>query len=377
MIPALTFQGFFLVLFTFLYIRWADLELAADICLLGLIVELVVSTILVQYVTSVDCIFYFHLGCLFTSSSFPSLSLVLVFDEISGFFLGILCFALIVCFFFLIEYFEYDSRAGSIVLLSSLFSQCALLYFCSYDLILLVFFWELLGLISFFLVQHWAYRLASYKAGLKVYLFSQFSDLFFFLFIFLLIGEFGVTDLSEISSQIVLLQFSYVSIGGIALHLPSLLGILVYLVFAVKAAQWFFYPWLLDAMEAPVPISAQLHSSTLVIVGFYLLFRFEFFFAFNPILCLFIMWGGVVTAICAAFLSFFQDDGKRLLAASTASQLGYVSVSFALGLRLESLLLLSFCCCGKAITFVWFGTIMRRYSGYSDFRIVGGLSALC
>ncbi len=81
----------------------------------------------------------------------------------------------------------------------------------------------------------------------------------------------------------------------------------------------------------------------------------------------------MITTVGAALLAFFQNDGKRLLAASTASQLGYVAVCFSLGMRVEALLLLSFCCCGKAITFVWFGAFMRRYRGYSDFRVIGGV----
>jgi NADH-quinone oxidoreductase subunit L len=105
-------------------------------------------------------------------------------------------------------------------------------------------------------------------------------------------------------------------------------------------------------MEAPVPISAQLHSSTLVVVGFYLLFRFELLFLFSPAVMQLLTLTGVVTSVGAAFLGFYQTDGKRLLAASTASQLGYVSVAFSSGLFLESVLLLGFCCCGKALVFV-------------------------
>jgi len=68
------------------------------------------------------------------------MSLSLCFDEVSAFFLSILAFALILCFFFLVEYFEFDAHASSIIFLSALFSQAALLYFSVYDLCLLIFF---------------------------------------------------------------------------------------------------------------------------------------------------------------------------------------------------------------------------------------------
>lgn len=77
----------------------------------------------------------------------------------------------------------------------------------------------------------------------------------------------------------------------------------------------------------------------------------------------------------ACALGFVQDDGKRLLACSTASQLGYVVVALGVGLVDEAAVLLAFCCCNKAVTFVWFGVLMDRLGGASDFRAIGGQSA--
>lgn len=127
-------------------------------------------------------------------------------------------------------------------------------------------------------------------------------------------------------------------------------------------------------MEAPVPISAQLHSSTLVIIGFYLIFRFFDLVFFQKWLLTLYFVVGFCTVLGASVLGFFQEDGKKLLACSTASQLGYVVVSLGIGLYEESLILLSFCCCNKALTFVWFGTLMDKNSGISDFRLLNSLN---
>jgi NAD(P)H-quinone oxidoreductase subunit 5 len=129
-------------------------------------------------------------------------------------------------------------------------------------------------------------------------------------------------------------------------------------------------------MEAPVPISAQLHSSTLVIIGFYLFFRFQALFFLAPLAANVATLAGFVTSIGASVLGFFQIDGKKLLACSTAGQLGYVLVGLGLELYNESLLLLVFCCCNKAMAFVLFGVLMRKFSGLSDFRVLGGSAAL-
>jgi NAD(P)H-quinone oxidoreductase subunit 5 len=120
----------------------------------------------------------------------------------------------------------------------------------------------------------------------------------------------------------------------------------------LKSAQFFFYPWLLDAMEAPVPISAQLHSSTLVIIGFYFYLRFQNLFVMAPSVSTVLLVFGVCTVVGASILGFFQEDGKKLLACSTASQLGYAVTGLSLNYFEESLLLMAFCCCNKAFTFI-------------------------
>jgi NADH-quinone oxidoreductase subunit L len=125
-------------------------------------------------------------------------------------------------------------------------------------------------------------------------------------------------------------------------------------------------------MEAPVPISAQLHSSTLVVIGFYLFFRFQVLFDLAPLCRYFSFGAGFLTSVGASTLGFYQEDGKKLLACSTAGQLGYVMVALSLSLYGEALCLLIFCCCNKALTFVWFGILMRKFSGVSDFRLLGG-----
>lgn len=140
----------------------------------------------------------------------------------------------------------------------------------------------------------------------------------------------------------------------------------------LKSAQFFFYPWLLDAMEAPVPISAQLHSSTLVIIGFYVFLRFQSFFILAPAVSNLLLVFGVITVVGASVLGFFQEDGKKLLACSTASQLGYAVTGLGLYFFEEAMLLMTFCCCNKAFTFIWFGALMDRHAGVSDFRFISG-----
>jgi NADH-quinone oxidoreductase subunit L len=372
MLVALLLHGAVFVGFLCVYGRWLDEEITADVCLFGLLFELLGAVGLLRYVHTADAVLCLNLGAPTAFWAAPSIQLSLCFDEISGFFFSILAFALVLCFFFLIEYFEYDFNTSTIVTLSALFSQAALLYFCVFDLCLLIFFWEVISFISFLLVQHWAFRVSSYKAGLKVFFVSQVGDLPFFLFVFFMLARVQTSDIAELLSLAACLSFEYVMVGSATVHLNTLLSLLLQVAIFLKAAQWFFYPWLLDAMEAPVPISAQLHSSTLVVIGFFLFFRFQPYFEGAPFSAKVALLAGILTSVGASVLGYFQDDGKKLLACSTASQLGYVIVALGLHLYSEALFLLSFCCCNKAFTFVWFGAFMRRHGGVSDFRMVGG-----
>ena len=315
-------------------------------------------------------IFILDLGTLQTVVPALTLNLLFCFDDLTGLFMGILILALTICFYFLVDYFEFDAHAGSIFILSFLFSQLALVYFCSFDLFVIFFFWEAISLVSFFLVQYWAHRLSSFKAGLKVLVISHIGDIPFFFFFFLLWARFQTTNILDLMALFSVSSFEYIVVGPILMGFNFLGALFLGGAVFLKSAQFIFYPWLLDAMEAPVPISAQLHSSTLVVIGFYLYFRFATLFFVTPSIGPLFICVGLLTALGASFLGFFQEDGKRLLACSTAGQLGYVITTLGLGFFEEAQLLLIFCCTNKAFTFVWFGTLMQRFSGLSDFRFI-------
>lgn len=114
MLSALCLHGVVLVLLTGVYNRWFDDELTADLCLAALLVELVSVLFVTRYLSSTDVLMLVHLGHVRAPWGGLRLSCVLGFDEYSGFFFGILTAALLVCFFFLAEYFDYDSGAGMI-----------------------------------------------------------------------------------------------------------------------------------------------------------------------------------------------------------------------------------------------------------------------
>jgi hypothetical protein len=140
MIFCLFFHGSIVVFLLALYSRWLDEETLADMCLYSLVVELLFAVFNVSYIYYTDSIFFLYGGAILLDVFYTNITLTFCFDELSGFFFGILDFALILCFYFLIEYFEYDSNSSGIILLSSMFSHFAMWYFCVFDLFLLLVF---------------------------------------------------------------------------------------------------------------------------------------------------------------------------------------------------------------------------------------------
>lgn len=134
MLAAALFHGILIVGALIVYGRWLDEEISGDICLYGLLCELVFAAAASNYFSVTDSQVFLDLGSLLSGELVPALPLVFCFDALSGYFLGILTVALVFCFYFLVEYFEYDAGASMIITLSALFSQVALLYFSAFDL---------------------------------------------------------------------------------------------------------------------------------------------------------------------------------------------------------------------------------------------------
>jgi hypothetical protein len=140
MLGFLFIHGLVIVVFVLFYWRWLGEDLVIDFGSWALLSEFLVFIFCVGYQASSDVIFILDLGMFQTVVPALSLGLFFCFDELTGLFMGILIAALVICYYFLVDYFEFDIHAGSIFILSFLFSQLALIYFCSFDLFTIFFF---------------------------------------------------------------------------------------------------------------------------------------------------------------------------------------------------------------------------------------------
>jgi formate hydrogenlyase subunit 3/multisubunit Na+/H+ antiporter MnhD subunit len=135
------------------YARWLDDVAVADVVLWVLLSELGLGVLGYGFLDTTDATLVLNLGSIHTPSSLPTFNLLLTFDDLAAALWGVLATALIGCFYFLLEYFDFDAQGGYIALLSATFSQAALAYFGATDLWLIIALWELISFISFLLVQ--------------------------------------------------------------------------------------------------------------------------------------------------------------------------------------------------------------------------------
>lgn len=372
MIFSFFFVSIVSVVFSLLFRAWVSEKYVFILTYLLLIVDIVFLLFCGVYLNSTGLTYTFvALKALIVDVDFIS-TFIFLLDAVSSAFATILYVALIICFVFLKTYFEVDFFSKNICFLSAVFSQLALCFFMTGDILSLIFFWEWISIVSFFLIQYWSFRVNTLKVSIRVFIISQLGDLLFICGSFILISITRTTDIVTICQLDSTLQSSIYCevLPSYCVTILDLALLSLSSAIFLKSAQFIFYPWLLDAMEAPVPISSQLHSSTLVIIGFYVMFRLYPLFINNFFLKNLIIVVGVTTACSMSILAFFQFDGKRLLACSTASQLGYCVVALGFGFVNESFMLLFFCCCNKAILFATFGLLMSNYNGVSDFRLL-------
>lgn len=210
------------------------------------------------------------------------------------------------------------------------------------------------------------------KAALKTFVFSRLSD-FFILAVFLLfVYVTGSSDLSIIFLSTPFLTFHSIYIYTYSLNLLNILSVLLSAAAGIKAAQFITHVWLPDAMEAPTPASALIHSSTLVIMGIFLIIRFQVLFEFsylgNHILVLF----GSVTIATGAISSFYQNDIKKLIAFSTISQMGYLFCGCGFLAYKEVIFYLITHALNKAFLFMLAGYIVHFNQSNTDLRHISG-----
>lgn len=274
--------------------------------------------------------------------------------------------------YFGVEYMYREAFINRLLYLLNLFATSVVFLFYCYDYFLILFSWECIGLFSFLLVNFYSTRIYTIKAALKTFVFSRLSDMFMFFTFLLTINVFNTTDLALIFLQTPFFTFHYLFIGDVAIHYITLFSFCLVTSGGIKAAQFFFHVWLPDAMEAPTPASALIHSSTLVVAGVFLVIRFSILFEFTVFTNYYLILLGALTLSFGAITATFQQDIKKLVAYSTISQIGYLVCGCGFCCYEEVLIYLIIHALNKAFLFVLVGYTVHFFSGNTDMRQMGG-----
>ena len=246
------------------------------------------------------------------------------------------------------------------------------------NLLMLFAFWELVGLTSYLLIGFWFHRPAAAAAAKKAFLVTRLGDLGMLAAMILIYSKTGTLEIAAINAladsgaEAGMFAFNGLLIGQTAMTLFGL-GLIAGAV--GKSAQFPLHIWLPDAMEGPTPVSALVHSATMVAAGVYLLARFFPVIHASSTASDLIAWIGAGTALGAAILALVQVDIKRVLAYSTISQLAYMMFAIGIGGYAAAVFHLMTHAFFKAMLFLGSGSVNHSTNTF-DMRKMGGLRTL-
>lgn len=260
-----------------------------------------------------------------------------------------------------IGYMEGDPGFGNYYAYLSLFALSMLGVSISSGLLQLYICWELVGLSSYLLIGFWYEKFSASEAGKKAFVVTRFGDVGFFMGLAFLTIFYGNLEIANINS------------AAVAQTMPpwliSTAALLIFCGVMGKSAQFPLHVWLPDAMEGPTPVSALLHSATMVAAGVYLIARIFPFFSASPEAMSVALVLGTITLLLSSTVGMVMSDIKQVWAYSTVSQLGFMMMGLAAGSYFAGYFHLTTHAGFKALLFLCSGVFIHHF-GTNDFFVM-------
>ena len=295
-------------------------------------------------------------------------------DQLTAMMMVVVTFVSLMVHVYTIGYMEEDDGYQRFFAYISLFTFSMLMLVMSNNLLQLFFGWEAVGLVSYLLIGFWYTKPSAIYANLKAFMVNRVGDFGFVLGIGLLVAWTGSLDYAEIFAAAPNLEKVTIQlIGDAPWSLITVTCICLFVGAMGKSAQFPLHVWLPDSMEGPTPISALIHAATMVTAGIFMVSRMSPLYEMSEVALSFVMIIGAITAFFMGLMGIIQNDIKRVVAYSTLSQLGYMTVALGASAYSVAVFHLMTHAFFKALLFLGAGSVIIGMHHDQDIRHMGGL----
>jgi NADH-quinone oxidoreductase subunit L len=295
-------------------------------------------------------------------------------DRLSALMMAVVTFVSLMVHIYTVGYMHDDPGYQRFFCYISLFTFAMLMLVMSNNFLQLFFGWEAVGVVSYLLIGFWYTRPTAIVASLKAFLVNRVGDFGFLLGISTLFFFTGSLDYTEVFADAEFLQNQYIEVfPGIPWSAVSVACILLFVGAMGKSAQMPLHVWLPDSMEGPTPISALIHAATMVTAGVFMVVRMSPLFEYSEAALSVVLVVGATTALFTGLLGIAQNDIKRIIAYSTLSQLGYMTVALGSSAYAAGIFHLMTHAFFKALLFLAAGSVILALHHEQDIRRMGGL----
>ena len=342
------------------------------ICILGVAVSMAASAVILRDVVAGNT-FNGDIYVWMTSGGIK-FAIGFLIDPLTALMITVVSFVSLMVHIYTIGYMEDDPGYTRFFSYISLFTFSMLMLVMANNFLQLFFGWEAVGLVSYLLIGFWYTRPTAIYANLKAFLANRVGDFGFVLGIGLIVAYFGSLDYTTVFAAAPGLAGAKLGLlGDKQTSLMTAICIGLFVGAMGKSAQVPLHVWLPDSMEGPTPISALIHAATMVTAGIFMVARMSPLFELSETALSFVTIIGATTALFMAILGIVQNDIKRVVAYSTLSQLGYMTVALGVSAYSAAIFHLMTHAFFKALLFLGAGSVIIALHHEQDLRKMGGL----
>lgn len=348
--------------------RWSHRVTIAGVAIAFLLSLMVFKQVVVDGVTYNEAVY--------TWAAIGDLRLEIGFliDRLSALMMVVVTFVSLMVHIYTIGYMADDPGYQRFFSYIALFTFSMLMLVMANNFLQLFFGWEAVGLVSYLLIGFWYKRESAIYANLKAFLVNRVGDFGFLLGIACVLMYTGSLAYTEVFAAVPTLAEATISLWpDAAWSVLTVIGILLFIGAMGKSAQVPLHVWLPDSMEGPTPISALIHAATMVTAGIFMVARMSPIYEMSETALSVILVIGAITAFFMGLIGIVQNDIKRVIAYSTLSQLGYMTVALGVSAYAAGMFHLMTHAFFKALLFLGAGSVIIAMHHEQDMRKMGGL----